>query len=378
MTTGTSQLRVLHVVGARPNFMKIAPVMRAFERKGTVEQLLIHTGQHYDDALSRDLFEDLEIPQPDMNLGIGSGSHAEQTGRTIIGLEPIIIDHNPDWVFTVGDVNSTLAAAIVSAKLCVPVAHVEAGLRSGDHSMPEEINRLVTDRLSSALFTTEPSANENLLSEGVPQDRIHYVGNVMIDTLLRFRERSRSLGISRKLGLTPRNYFLVTLHRPSNVDRAERLKDVLAALVQSAASCGCELVIPFHPRTSARIKEFGLESLIDGVHAVPSLRYLEFLGLMQDAAIVLTDSGGIQEETTALGIPCITLRSTTERPITITEGTNQLFDGKLAELPDVVREALTRTRDPVFPHLWDGSAAERIADVTVQLGRLSSPAPVAV
>ncbi|MEN8144196.1 MAG: UDP-N-acetylglucosamine 2-epimerase (non-hydrolyzing) [Gemmatimonadota bacterium] len=373
-----SRLRVLHVVGARPNFMKIAPVMRAFERKGAVEQLLVHTGQHYDDALSRDLFEDLELPKPDMNLGIGSGSHADQTGRTIMGLEPIMIDYDPDWVFTVGDVNSTLAAAIVGAKLGIPIAHVEAGLRSGDFAMPEEINRLVTDRLSSALFTTEPSANENLLSEGVAQDRIHYVGNVMIDTLLRCRERARFLEMPRKLGLFPGKYFAVTLHRPSNVDRADRLAAILSSLVQSAANCNCELVIPFHPRTSARIKEFGLESLVEGVRAVPPLRYLEFLGLMQEAALVLTDSGGIQEETTALGIPCITLRSTTERPVTVTEGTNQLFNGELAELPDVVSEALTRTRDPVFPHLWDGSAAERIADVTVQLGRLSAPDPVTV
>jgi UDP-N-acetylglucosamine 2-epimerase (non-hydrolysing) len=372
-------LKVLHVVGARPNFMKVAPVMRALERTGKVEQVLAHTGQHYDDKLSRELFEDLQLPKPDVDLGIGSGSHGDQTGRALIALEPVVEEYSPDWVFTVGDVNSTLAAALVSAKLNIPVAHVEAGLRSGDRTMPEEINRLVTDRLSSALFTTEPSANENLLREGVPPDQIHYVGNVMIDTLLRFREPARLLEVPGRLGLKPGAYVLVTLHRPGNVDDPERLAATLAALAEAGSLIGCEVVLPLHPRTRAQIERFGLEDVLARLRTVPPMRYLEFLGLMQEAGAVVTDSGGIQEETTVLGIRCITLRPSTERPITIEQGTNRLFNEDLAGLPGVVRQCFESDVGPVFPTLWDGLAAERIASIVVQwepgvasLGKASS------
>lgn len=369
MTPDNRPLRILHVVGARPNFMKVAPVHRALERSKEVEQLLVHTGQHYDARLSRDLFEDLELPRPDVNLEIGSGSHADQTGRTLIALEPVLEEWAPDWVFTVGDVNSTLAAALVAAKLGIRVAHVEAGLRSGDRGMPEEINRLVTDRLSDALFTTEPSANENLRAEGVPAERIHYVGNVMIDTLDRLRDRAAELHMPGRLGLEPGGYLLVTLHRPSNVDTPDRLAKVLRALAESGRAAGLAVVLPVHPRTQARIDEFDLAALTEGFRSVPPLRYLEFLGLMQEAAIVVTDSGGIQEETTVLGIPCVTLRTTTERPITVTEGTNLLFPGDVAGLPPLVAERAAAGRRPVRPHLWDGAAAERIAEVILRLGR---------
>jgi len=346
--------------------MKIAPIMRALGDAGAIEQFLVHTGQHYDDSLSREMFEDLELPRPDVDLGIGSGSHGAQTGRALIALEPVFEEYSPDWILTVGDVNSTLAAALVGSKLNIPVAHVEAGLRSGDRTMPEEINRLVTDRLSDALFTTEPSANENLRREGVPAEKIHYVGNVMIDTLLRFQEPARVLEVPKAMGLTAGEYVLVTLHRPRNVDNPGRLGELLSALAEVRALAGCEIVLPMHPRTRQRIAKFELEHHLDQFVVTPPLRYLEFLGLMQEAGAVVTDSGGIQEETTVLGIPCITLRPSTERPITVEQGTNRLFVGDLADLPPVVRHSLDSDRSPVFPPLWDGAAAERIASIIRQ------------
>jgi UDP-N-acetylglucosamine 2-epimerase (non-hydrolysing) len=364
-------MRVVHVVGARPNFMKVAPVMRAFQSTGRIEQLLVHTGQHYDENLSEYLFEDLQLPRPDVNLGIGSGSHADQTGRALIALEPVFLDYAPDWVFTVGDVNSTLAAALVASKLEMPVAHIEAGLRSGDRSMPEEINRLVTDRLSDALFTTEESANENLRREGVPDDRVHFVGNVMIDTLLRFKSRAADLEMPREFGLTSGEYVLVTLHRPGNVDDADRLAGILKGLAEASAASNAQIVIPVHPRTQARVEAFGLDSLLKAMKLVPPMRYLEFLGLMQEAGAVVTDSGGIQEETTVLGVPCITLRPNTERPVTISSGTNQLYTGDPAGLSGVLARSLSFPRTPTRPPLWDGSAAERIADITLRLGSQS-------
>jgi len=368
-------LKIVHIVGARPNFMKIAPVIHAFERTGEVEQVLVHTGQHYDEELSKYFFEDLGLPRPDVDLGVGSGSHAVQTGRVMIALESVLVRERPDWVFTVGDVNSTVAAALVAAKLGIRVAHVEAGLRSGDWTMPEEINRVVTDRLSDALFTTESSADENLAREGVPAERVHFVGNVMIDTLERHRDRAAEQKVAERMGLEPGRYLLVTLHRPSNVDESERLTALLMALGEVAAGTGHDVLLPLHPRTAARVKELRLEHLLKPLTIVPPLRYLDFLGLMQDAAGVITDSGGIQEETTVLGVPCITVRPNTERPVTLTHGTNRLYDGDPHGLLDVVREALLSERSEVRPPLWDGHAAERIARITLGLGGKGDSAP---
>ncbi len=363
-------MKITHVVGARPNFMKIAPVMRAFERTNRVEQLLIHTGQHYDSSLSADFFEDLELPHPDVNLGIGSASHAVQTGQMMIALEPVIKRTNPDWVFTVGDVNSTLAAALVAVKLGIPTGHVEAGLRSHDRSMPEEINRMLTDRISDALFTTEPSANEHLENEGIEPERVHYVGNVMIDSLLRYRARAARLGLDRTMGLEAEQFVLVTLHRPSNVEEPDRLAAILSALAQIA--CSYPVVFPIHPRTARNIRQFRLESDLGLIHALQPLRYLEFLSLMDRCGAVITDSGGIQEETSVLGVPCITLRPNTERPITLTEGTNRLLDGDLSGLVDAALEAVAAERRPCRPALWDGHAAERIARITLDRSHLPS------
>ncbi|HSM07815.1 MAG TPA: UDP-N-acetylglucosamine 2-epimerase (non-hydrolyzing) [Gemmatimonadota bacterium] len=359
--------KILHIVGARPNFMKIAPVMQAFARTGEAKQTLVHTGQHYDAELSKYFFEDLELPRPDVDLGVGSASHAVQTARVMIALESVLERVEPDWVFTVGDVNSTVAAALVAAKLGIRVAHVEAGLRSGDWTMPEEINRVVTDRLSDLLFTTEASANENLRAEGVPEERIHFVGNVMIDTLLQHRKRSLELEVHADMGLDERKYILVTLHRPSNVDDPERLAALLAALGELTAGTGHPVVLPLHPRTSERVRRLDLEHLLAPLHVLPPLRYLEFLGLMATAGLVVTDSGGIQEETTVLGVPCITVRPNTERPATITHGTNRLYDGDPSGLLDEARSALLERRDGRTPPLWDGHAAERIARITLAL-----------
>ena len=357
---------LLHIVGARPNFMKIAPVIKAFERTGEVRQTLVHTGQHYDDELSQYFFEDLGLPRPDVDLGVGSASHAVQTARVMIALEPVLHRLKPDWVFTVGDVNSTVAAALVASKLGIRLAHVEAGLRSGDWSMPEEINRVVTDRLSDALFTTEPSAGDNLRAEGLPDDKIHFVGNVMIDTLLEHRERAEALEVAKGMGFDPGSYLLVTMHRPSNVDNADQLSAWLEALGQVAIGTGHPVVLPLHPRTAARVREWRLESLLTPIHVLPPLRYLEFLGLMASARLVLTDSGGIQEETTVLGVPCVTLRPNTERPVTITHGTNRLYDGEPDDLLEVVRVSLLDRRTSTIPPLWDGKAADRIARITIE------------
>jgi UDP-N-acetylglucosamine 2-epimerase (non-hydrolysing) len=355
-------MHIAHVVGARPNLIKVAPVMRSLERAGGLTQTLVHTGQHYDDPLSGRFLRDLDIPNPSVNLGVGSSSHAEQTGRIMIALEPELERRRPDWVFTVGDVNSTVAAALVAAKLGIPVAHVEAGLRSFDRSMPEEINRVVTDRLSDALFTTEPSANENLRREGIDGALVHHVGNVMIDTLDRYRAQAAGLAMHEQLSLGERDYVLVTLHRPQNVDREARLRSILEALNEIGAHV--PLVMPLHPRTESRVRAFGLDDLLSKVKILGPLGYLEFLGLMIDAGVVLTDSGGVQEETSVLGVPCVTLRPNTERPITLEEGTNRLFDGDLGALPDLVLESVTAERRPCRPALWDGKAADRIAEIT--------------
>ena len=353
-------MQILHVVGARPNFMKIAPIMRAIDRLG-VDQSLVHTGQHYDDALSDQFFSDLEIPRPNLNLGVGSGSHGVQTGRMLIALEPVLKRLNPDWLFTVGDVNSTLAAALVAAKLRIPLAHVEAGLRSGDRNMPEEINRVVTDALGDILFTTERAANENLHAEGVDPGRVRFVGNVMIDTLDRFRPRAAARAVHEAMGLGAGEYLLATLHRPENVDDPARLKQLLDALVATSSACRLPLVLPLHPRTARNVRGFGLDQVLRSLIVLTPLGYLDFLCLLDHSAAVLTDSGGVQEETTVLGVPCLTLRTSTDRPVTLTHGTSQLFRSHLDGLPEAVRARLDEGRHPCRPPLWDGRAAERIA-----------------
>ncbi|MEX2526026.1 MAG: UDP-N-acetylglucosamine 2-epimerase (non-hydrolyzing) [Gemmatimonadota bacterium] len=357
--------RILHVVGARPNFMKIAPILSALKEYPDAEPRLVHTGQHYDEALSRIFFQDLGLPKPDDDLGVGSGSHAQQTARIMMAFEPICTDWQPHRVVVVGDVNSTVATALVASKLGIPVAHVEAGLRSFDTSMPEEVNRMVTDRLSDLLFTTEESANENLKAEGVPSDRIHFVGNVMIDTLLAHVEQARELATPRRLGLERGEYVLVTLHRPSNVDDVRSLESIADGLSRLARSV--PVIFPVHPRTHQRLKDANLDLSLKAVRLLPPQGYLEFLGLMDGAGVVITDSGGVQEETTALGIPCRTVRENTERPITITHGTNRLIQTHGDAIHRAALEALEeRGRNrapPPRPALWDGQAGTRIAKI---------------
>ncbi len=358
-------MRILHVVGARPNFMKVAPIMAAMRKHpDCFQQTLVHTGQHYDYRMSQVFFEDLDLPEPDDHLEVGSGTHAEQTARVLLSFEPALIKHKPDWVFVVGDVNSTLACALVCAKLGVPVAHVEAGLRSFDRSMPEEINRLLTDQIADLLFTPSPDGDENLLREGIAAEKIHRVGNVMIDTLTRLLPRARSRPILTELGLKRSEYVLVTLHRPSNVDSPATLQEILSALSELGKTR--EVVFPLHPRTRERIRQWGLEPT--GIHIMEPLRYLDFLALEENAAFVLTDSGGVQEETTFLGVPCLTARPSTERPITVTRGTNRLVASNRRAILDAVNELDFLPRPPASPpDLWDGHAAERITEVMLQI-----------
>ncbi len=350
-------LKVLCVCGARPNFMKVAPLLEAFRQTGAIESRLVHTGQHYDAAMSALFFDELGIPRPDVNLEVGSASHAVQTAEVMKRFEPILISERPDWVVVVGDVNSTLACALVAAKLGVRVAHVEAGLRSFDRSMPEEINRVVTDAVSDLLLASEPSGVENLRREGIDERRIHFVGNVMIDTLLRHRRRAESSAILERLSLTTRSFVVVTLHRPSNVDQADSLRRITAELARIGRDM--PVVFPTHPRTRAKLGEFGLLG-VPGVQAIEPLGYLDFLKLMSHAAVVLTDSGGVQEESTILNVPCLTLRANTERPITITCGTNRLVEpaGICVAWSRACKEP-PRARKP--PPLWDGRAADRVA-----------------
>jgi UDP-N-acetylglucosamine 2-epimerase (non-hydrolysing) len=362
-------IRILAVAGARPNFMKIAPLMRVFAaREGRFEPILVHTGQHYDRAMSETFFRDLGIPEPDVNLGVGSGSHGEQTAEVLSRIERLLIERRPDAVLVVGDVNSTLAATIAAVKLHIPVAHVEAGLRSGDRAMPEEINRILTDAVSDWLFTTERSADENLRREGVAPERIHFVGNVMIDTLLDHREKARRLDTIERLGLQPDQYAVLTLHRPSNVDSPEQLRklfDVLERLNEKLP-----VVFPVHPRTAKAI-EHHLGDREIRLRMTEPLGYLEFLRLLMDAQLVLTDSGGIQEETTALGVSCLTLRESTERPVTVTEGTNRVVGTDPVAIEKAI-ESIGSPKDRTIrtPELWDGHAAERIVDILERdLGR---------
>jgi UDP-N-acetylglucosamine 2-epimerase (non-hydrolysing) len=358
-------MKIVHVVGARPNYMKIAPVMAAVGRRGFAGQRLVHTGQHYDASMSDVFFTDLGMPRPDIHLGVGSGSHAEQTAKVLTGFERVCLDEKPDLVVVAGDVNSTMACAIDCAKLRIPCAHVEAGLRSFDLDMPEEVNRIVTDRLCEILLTPSPDGDENLLREGTDPSRIFRVGNVMIDTLFAHLDRARSLGAPQKLGVPPGHYALVTLHRPSNVDDPVVLGGILGALDEVQRRL--PVVFPVHPRTRRRMEEFGLGprlAAMKGLHLCDPLGYLEFLGLSSQARLVLTDSGGLQEETTALGIPCLTLRKNTERPITLTEGTNVLVGVEPARIVEEAVRALDGGgTSPRRPDLWDGHAADRIAEV---------------
>jgi UDP-N-acetylglucosamine 2-epimerase (non-hydrolysing) len=362
-------LKVMHVVGARPNFMKVAPVMRAIAARGDrVSQRLVHTGQHYDGAMSQVFFDELGIAPPDDNLEVGSASHAAQTAEIMLRFEPVLQAYRPDWLVVVGDVNSTMAATLVASKLGVRTAHVEAGLRSFDRGMPEEINRLVTDALADLLLTPSPDADENLRREGVPESRIRRVGNVMIDTLAANLDRARARAAPRRFGVEPRGYVYVTLHRPSNVDERDSLAAIVASLVD--VSRRAPVVFPAHPRTRQRLADFGLEATLvadGGVRLIEPVGYLDSIGLAEAAACVLTDSGGLQEETTFLRVPCLTLRPNTERPVTISEGSNRLTT--LASLARDLDDAIALResgRTLPCPALWDGRASERIAGALLE------------
>ena len=354
-------MKIIAVCGARPNFMKIAPLMWEIERRSNVEAYLVHTGQHFDQRMSELFFEELHIPRPDVNLEVGPGSHAVQTAEVMKRFEPVVDEQDPDVVLVVGDVNSTIACAMTAVKMGVPVAHVEAGLRSFDRTMPEEINRILTDSISQWLFVSEPSGVENLRHEGIPEARIHFVGNVMIDTLLASRPRFERSGVLDELGLRKGGYALLTLHRPANVDDPQVLGGLLQALERLQREI--PIVFPVHPRTRKSLERMRLAEL-PRLRLVEPQGYLDFMKLTANARMVLTDSGGIQEETTALGVPCLTMRNNTERPVTVSQGTNVLV-GLNPER--IVSVGLQTLRNPSHqgrvPELWDGHAARRILDV---------------
>jgi len=355
-------VKVANVVGARPNFMKIAPILRAMRKDPFFQPLLVHTGQHYDRSMSEVFFDELGLPLPDVNLSVGSGPHGRQTGEIMVRFEEAATAHRPDLVVVVGDVNSTLAAALVAAKMHIPVAHVEAGLRSFDRTMPEEINRVLTDSISDFLFVTERSAEHNLAAEGIPPNRVFFVGNVMIDALLANRERASKSDALARLRLKEAGYGVLTLHRPSNVDEPAPLERIVSALEKIRDRI--IIVFPAHPRTVKNLQAYGLlERLERGgrVRIVPPLGYLDFLCLIDSSALVITDSGGLQDETTVLGIPCITLRENTERPVTIEQGTSTLVGNDTAKIVAAAEKALSTGRLTArIPELWDGHAAERI------------------
>ena len=361
-------MKIINVVGARPNFMKIAPIVEAMNaHPEEIKHLLVHTGQHYDSHMSQTFFDDLGISAPDMNLGVGSGSHAEQTAQIMVSFEKICLKEKPDMVLVVGDVNSTMACTITAKKLGIEVAHVEAGLRSRDMGMPEEINRLCTDVLCDYLFVTDHFAIENLIGEGVKKDRIFFVGNVMIDTLLRFKKKAEQLNMPQKLGLHPRQYATITLHRPSNVDEPDVLSKILQAFSQIA--CDIPLIFPLHPRTKKNAEAFGLSHYFSDkvesgrICVKEPMGYLEFLSLNMHAMMVLTDSGGLQEETTILGVPCLTIRPNTERPITCEVGTNYMVGNDPQKILETAKKILRGNHvSGGIPEKWDGKAAQRIVE----------------
>jgi len=359
-------MKILHVVGARPNFMKVAPVWKAVEEKTTFQQIMVHTGQHYDVNMSDVFFSDLDIPTPGYYLGVGSGSHAQQTAAIMVAFEKVLLETRPDLVLVYGDINSTIAAALVCSKLMFPVAHVEAGLRSFDRTMPEEINRLLTDQIADILFTPSPDGNENLLREGIAPEKIHLVGNVMIDSLVRLQPMAKKSTILETLNLQSGEYAVLTLHRPSNVDNDTILQDLLNGL--DSLSQRLPIIFPVHPRARESISRYISSMINHNLQLIEPLNYLDFLRLMSSARMILTDSGGIQEETTYLGIPCLTLRSNTERPITVEMGTNTLV-GQDMELLTSRFNALLEDdttwdrRPPRGILLWEGNAAKRIVNV---------------
>ena len=354
------KMRVHLIAAARPNFMKVAPLWHALQVAADFTPVLVHTGQHYDANMSGDVLADLGLPEPDHHLGVGGGSHAEQTGRVMIAYERVAEAERPDWIVVVGDVNSTLAAALVGAKLRIAVVHLEAGLRSRDRDMPEEINRLATDVIADVLWTPSPDADANLLAEGIPPERITRVGNIMLDSFEMVRSRIEADGVAEAFGIGGSPYAVVTLHRPSNVDQAGPLAALVQALV--AVQARLPVVFPVHPRTAAKLAEFGLrDRLVEaGVRLIEPLPYIRFMSLVRGAAAAITDSGGIQEETTYLGIPCLTLRENTERPITVEQGTNRLV--RAETLLEALDEALAGEAAPVRPEYWDGQAAGRCVE----------------
>ncbi|WP_291984383.1 non-hydrolyzing UDP-N-acetylglucosamine 2-epimerase [Luteitalea sp.] len=359
-------MRVTCIVGARPNFMKVAPILAAMRAYPALVARLVHTGQHYDERMSTLFFRELGLPQPDAYLGVGSGSHAVQTARVMELFDAELDQHPADVVLVVGDVNSTIACALVAAKRNILVAHVEAGLRSRDRRMPEEINRILTDQISDYLFTSERSALENLTAEGIDAARVRFVGNVMIDTLVTHRAAAGTRTVVGDLGYQSKQYALITLHRPSNVDTPEAAANTVAAI--EAVAARLPVIIPLHPRTSGKLQQFdllGRVTALPGARVVEPQGYLDFLCLMDNAALVFTDSGGIQEETTALGVPCLTFRDSTERPITVTEGTNVLLGTEAAAVPAAVDAALKGRTGARIPEYWDGKASERIVSILV-------------
>ena len=360
-------MKLIHIVGARPNFMKAAPVISALAQYPQVAQILLHTGQHYDHNMSAVFFEELGLPKPDINLEVGSGSHAQQTAEIMKRFETIVINDKPDWLIVYGDVNSTIATTLVATKLGIRVAHVEAGLRSFDRSMPEEINRLVTDRLADLLLTPSRDGDEHLVAEGIPAEKIKRVGNVMIDTLVRLLPQAETgwPKLQTELGLADKGYGLLTLHRPSNVDDPQTLKALLQTL--NELNHDLPLLFPAHPRTQKRIEQFGYTDLKGDIQFVEPVGYLDFLALQNHAKLIITDSGGIQEESTYLGVPCLTVRENTERPVTIAVGTNHLVGQNMDHLKAKVAEILAGTTPAgAIPELWDGRAGERIAEILVQ------------
>jgi UDP-N-acetylglucosamine 2-epimerase (non-hydrolysing) len=353
---------IVHVVGARPNYMKIAPLMEALKDAPGIRQVLVNTGQHYDEAMSKSFLRELSLPAPDRNLEVGSASHAVQTAKVMMGFEEACLAERPDLVVVVGDVNSTMAASLVAAKLMIPIAHLEAGLRSFDRGMPEEINRLVTDCLADLLLTPSADGDENLLKEGVAPEKIHLVGNIMIDTLMRHLPMATLDRLAGRINVTNKAYGVLTLHRPSNVDDPAILTRILEAVAKIAQTV--PIVFPVHPRTRERLKSFGIDHLLNNVTLTEPMGYIDFLSLTSHARIVLSDSGGLQEESTALGIPCLTLRENTERPVTITHGTNRLVGTQTAAILAGFDEAMSHEHDAQRrPPLWDGRTAGRVASV---------------